>query len=112
MFMIIIFGYFGLRSLQSTYFPEIESRQISIRVIYPGASPAEVEEGVVSKIEKNLKGVTGLERVTSISSENAGNITVEVLKGYDTNLILQDVKNAVDQIASFPVGMEPPVVYI
>jgi multidrug efflux pump subunit AcrB len=52
-----------------------------------------------------------VERYTSVSSENSGRITVEVIKGYDTDLILQDVKNEVDRISSFPVGMEPPVIY-
>ena len=111
MILIFIFGYFGLRSLKSTMFPEVESRNINIQVVYPGASPEEIEEGIVLKIEDNLKGVTGVERVSSVSKENTGTITVEVLKGYDTDLILQDVKNAVDRIPSFPSDMEPPVIY-
>ena len=111
MFGILILGLVGMRSMQSTFFPEVESRIISIQIVYPGASPEEVEEGIVKKIEENLKGLTGVERYTSVSSENAGNITVEVFKGYDTDIILQDVKNAVDRINSFPVGMEPAVIY-
>lgn len=110
--LILIFGVLGLISLQSTFFPEAESRTILVQVTYPGASPEEIEEGVVLKIEDNLKGITGIERISSISQENAGTITVEVEKGYDTDLLLQDVKNAVDRIPSFPVGMEPPVVFI
>lgn len=111
MLLIIVFGYFGLISLKSTLFPEVESRNISIQVVYPGASPEEIEEGIILKIEDNLKGVTGVERVSSVSQENAGTITVEVLKGYDTDLIVQDVKNAVDRIPSFPSDMEPPTVF-
>lgn len=108
---LLILGLVSLSSIKSTFFPEVESRVISIQIVYPGASPEEIEEGVVSKIEENLKGLTGVERYTSVSSENSGRVIVEVLKGYDTDVILQDVKNAVDQINSFPVGMEPPVVY-
>lgn len=111
MFGILILGYFGALNMKTTFFPETPSRIISIQTIYPGAAPEEVEEGIVSKIEDNLKGLTGVERYTSVSSENSGSITVEVLKGYDTDLVLQDVKNAVDRINSFPVGMEPPVIY-
>ena len=44
-------------------------------------------------------------------SENAGSITVTVVNENETDDILQDVKNAVDRIASFPVGMEPPIVF-
>jgi multidrug efflux pump subunit AcrB len=111
MMLILIFGTVSLLNLKSTLFPENESRIISIQTIYPGASPEEVENGIVVKIEDNLKGVTGVERVSSVSQENSGNITVEVIKGYDTDIVLQDVKNAVDQINSFPVGMEPPVIF-
>ncbi|MCG8329079.1 MAG: efflux RND transporter permease subunit [Chitinophagales bacterium] len=111
MFGILILGIVGGSNMKSTFFPEVESRNISIQIVYPGASPEEIEEGIVSKIEENLKGVTGVERYTSVSRENSGSVTVEVFKGYDTDIILQDVKNAVDQISSFPVGMEPPVVY-
>lgn len=111
MFGFLIMGIAGLLSMKSTFFPEVESRIISVQATYPGSSPEEIEEGIVNKIEENLKGLTGVERVTSVSNENAGRITVEVLKGYDTDIILQDVKNAVDRISSFPAGMEPPVIY-
>lgn len=111
MFGLLIMGYFGAVNMKTTFFPETPSRIISIQTIYPGAAPEEVEEGIISKIEDNLKGLTGIERYTSVSSENSGNITVEVLKGYDTDLVLQDVKNEVDRINSFPTGMEPPVIY-
>ncbi|MDP4686211.1 MAG: efflux RND transporter permease subunit, partial [Salibacteraceae bacterium] len=111
MLLIIVFGYFGLQNIKSTFFPQAESRIISVRAIYPGASPEEVEEGIITKIEDNLKGVSGIVDITSISSENAGSITIEGQKGYDVDYLLQDVKNAVDQISSFPVGMEPVVVY-
>ncbi|MCB0596420.1 MAG: efflux RND transporter permease subunit [Lewinellaceae bacterium] len=111
MFGILIMGVVGLLNMKSTFFPEVESRIILIQITYPGASPEEIEEGIVKKIEENLKGVTGVERYTSVSRENSGTVTVEVFKGYKTDIILQDVKNAVDQISSFPVGMEPPVVF-
>ncbi|RME96860.1 MAG: efflux RND transporter permease subunit [Bacteroidetes bacterium] len=111
MFGILVLGIFAGRNMKSTFFPEVESRIISIQTVYPGASPEEVEEGIIAKIEDNLKGLTGIERYTSVSSENSGSVTVEVLKGFDTDIILQDVKNAVDRINSFPVGMEPPVIY-
>ncbi len=111
MFGLLVMGGLSLWQMKSTFFPEFPSRVINIQVIYPGASPEEVEEGIVNKIEENLKGLTGVERYTSVSSENSGRVTVEVLKGYDTDLILQDVKNEVDRINSFPVGMEPPVIF-
>ncbi len=111
MLFILIMGVFGLTQMKTTFFPEVESRLIQIQTVYPGSSPEEIEEGIIAKIEENLKGVTGIERVTSVSSENSGIISIEVFKGYDTDFVLQDVKNAVDRIPSFPVGMEPPVIF-
>jgi multidrug efflux pump subunit AcrB len=83
---------------------------ISINLIYPGASPAEMEEGVVLKIEDNLKGIVGVERVTSISQENSARISVETIRGKNIDVVLADVKNAVDRVPSFPSGMEPPII--
>jgi multidrug efflux pump subunit AcrB len=111
MVLILIFGYFGGQKIRSTFFPQAESRTIEIRTYYPGASPEEVEEGIVTKIEDNIKGISGIYETRSISSENQAVITIEGIKGYDTDILLQDVKNAVDQISSFPTGMEPPVVF-
>ena len=105
-----IFGYFGASKLKSSFFPLVDSKNISINITYPGASPQEVEEGIVLKIEDNLKGLNGVERVTSKSSENSGNINVEIEKGKDINFMLLEVKNAVDRVPSFPVGMEPLIV--
>lgn len=108
---IFILGVFGLQSMKTTFFPEEDERFIAINTTYMGASPEEIEEGVVTKIEEQLKGVSGIERVTSTSTENAGLVTVEILKGYDIDLVLQDVNNAVDGINSFPVGIEPPIIF-
>ena len=106
----LLFGTLGLRSLKSSYFPLTESHIVQISAIYPGASPAEIEEGVILKIEDNLKGLRGVERVTSISRENSGSITVEVEEDLDINFMLLEVKNAVDRVPSYPTGMEPLVV--
>lgn len=108
---IFILGIFSMLQMKSTSFPQSASRIIAIQAVYPGSSPEEIEEGIVSKIEENLRGLTGVERVTSVSSENIGSLTVEVIKGYDTDIILQDVKNAVDGISSFPASMEPPTIF-
>lgn len=111
MVLIFIFGYFGLQSWKKNFFPVSESRILQIETVYPGSSPEEIEKGIVLKIEDNLRGVTGIEQISSVSQENSGVITIEVERSYNTDLVLQDVKNAVDRIPSFPDGMEPPVIY-
>lgn len=105
-----VFGIFGAKSLKSSFFPLTDSKNISIAITYPGASPQEVEEGIVLKIEDNLKGLQGVDRVTSTSRENSGTINVETEKGRDIDFMLLEVKNAVDRVPTFPTGMEPLIV--
>ncbi|MFD2542327.1 efflux RND transporter permease subunit [Lacinutrix gracilariae] len=106
----ILFGVIGVLSLKSSFFPLTDSKIITISIAYPGASPQEIEEGIVLQIEDNLKGLKGIDRVTSVSKENSGTITVEIEKGENIDFMLLEVKNAVDRVPSFPSGMEPLVV--
>ena len=106
----LVFGVLGAIGLKSSFFPLTDSQLIRISLVYPGASPAEMEEGVVLKIEDNLKGIVGVDRVTSVSRENAASVNVEVEKGKNIDVVLSDLKNAVDRVPSFPSGMEPPVI--
>ncbi|GAB4334461.1 MAG: efflux RND transporter permease subunit [Calditrichia bacterium] len=109
--LVMVFAFFAYQNMKTTFFPERPSRNILITASYPGASPEEIEEGITTKIEDNLKGLTGIDRVTSTSSENAVTINIELKSGVDPNVILLDVQNAVDKVTSFPVGMEQLNVY-
>ncbi|WP_291962197.1 efflux RND transporter permease subunit [Maribacter sp.] len=105
-----LFGIVGAKALKSSFFPLTDSKNIAITITYPGASPQEVEEGIVLKIEDNLKGLEGVDRVTSTSRENSGTINVEIEKGENIDFMLLEVKNAVDRVPTFPTGMEPLIV--
>lgn len=110
MFAIVVIGMLSAAQLKFTFFPEVEVRVVSVTAAYPGAAPSEIEEGIVAKVEEEVKGLTGVKKIQSVSSENFGSITVILERGTDVDKLTQDVKNAVDQINSFPDGMEPPVV--
>lgn len=112
MFTLLVGGLFGASVMKSTFFPDTPDQIINIQAIYPGSSPEEIEEGIVLKIEEKLKGQEGIEKITSSSQENAGSVTITVLKGYDANEVIDDIRNAVDAISSFPAGMEPVTVYV
>jgi multidrug efflux pump subunit AcrB len=107
---VTIFGIIGMLATKSSYFPLDDSKLIFINIAYPGASPAEIEEGVVLKIEDNLRGLVDIDRVTSVSQENSATITVEIEEDADIDIVLANVKNAVDRVPSFPVDMEPPII--
>ncbi|MDG1571912.1 efflux RND transporter permease subunit [Robiginitalea sp. M366] len=106
----VVFGVIGVMRMRSSFFPLIDSQTITININYPGAAPQEIEEGVVLKIEDNLKGLVGVDRFTSSSRENGGTITVEIDQDEDIDVMLTEVKNAVDRVPNFPGGMEPLVV--
>ncbi|MBR9974063.1 MAG: efflux RND transporter permease subunit [Bacteroidetes bacterium] len=111
MFSILLFGFLFLSGMKFSFFPETRPDFLTVQVAYPGASPEEVEEGVVLKIEEALDGLEGVDRVTSVSRENFGVVTVEVLPESNMDVVVQDVKNAVDRINSFPLGSEKPVIF-
>ena len=106
--LLVFMGLFGFNALRSTLMPQIELGVINVTTAYPGASPEEVEQGVVLKIEENLQGISGIKRITSVSQENMGVVTAELVSGSDPDVVLQEIKNAVDGISSFPSGIEPP----
>ena len=110
--IITMSGFVAYSKMTASFFPLIESRIINVNLVYPGASPEELEEGVVSLVEEKLQGVSGIERVTSKSKENLAIVTVEVVKGYSTSQALEDVQNAVNGINNFPTDLERPLVFL
>ncbi|MCB2204083.1 efflux RND transporter permease subunit [bacterium] len=111
LFSTLLFGLLFFLNMKYSFFPETRPDFINVQVAYPGASPEEVEEGVVLKIEESIDGLEGIERVTSVSRENFGTVTVEITAEADMDNVLRDVKNSVDRINSFPIGSEKPVIF-
>jgi len=108
--VVILAGGVSLLSLKKSFFPETESRYLSVSVFYPGASPVEMEEGVTTRIEEAVRGLIGIKEITSTSMENRASVTIETTGEYPINEILQEVKNAVDGISSLPSAAERPIV--
>ena len=77
LYSVLGFGLISFSQMRYSSFPEVQSGIIQIQVAFPGASPQEVEEGVILKIEENLEGIEGIDRITSISRENFGSVNVE-----------------------------------
>ncbi|ERP38773.1 efflux RND transporter permease subunit [Chitinivibrio alkaliphilus] len=111
MFAILAFGLFSLSEMNTSFFPEVPARSISISVRYAGTSPEEIEQAVILPIENNLRGLAGIERTTSSSRENSGSVRIEVSDAYDPQEVYDEVRVAIDRIA-FPAGAERPVVQL
>ena len=109
--ILLLAGGFSYNNMKKSFFPERQSRNLSVTVSYPGASPKEMDEGITTRIEEAIRGLIGIKEFNSTSSENMTRVDIETTGEYDLDETLQEVKNAVDAISSFPVSAEKPVVY-
>jgi len=106
----VMAGVYSMTNMRKAFFPETESRYLSVSVFYPGASPVEMEEGVTSRIEESVRGLVGIKEITSTTVENMASVSIETTGEYPINEVLQEVKNAVDGISSLPTAAERPIV--
>lgn len=106
--LIVLVGLLTVFGMRSNFLPPEPVSFVNIQVVYRGASPQEVEEEVVDKIEDNLEGLKGIDRVTSTSRESFAEIRVELLEDANVDKVILDIKNAVDRISTFPNGVETP----
>ncbi len=111
MVFIIIMGVVSYFTIQRQMFPNIEINYIHVNAQYRGASPQEIEESILIKIEESLKDVTEIKRIVSRAFRNSGRVTLEIHKDEDLTDVLDKVKLRVDGIATFPADMEPVNVY-
>ncbi|MEN1785452.1 MAG: efflux RND transporter permease subunit [Bacteroidota bacterium] len=109
--LIIILGLMTVLNMRSNFLPSEPVSFINIDVVYRGASPEELEQDVVNKIEDNLDGLKGIRRVTSTASESFAKVSVEIVDDANPNEVLQDVTNAVDRITTFPPAVDTPKIY-
>ena len=102
MIVFLIGGLLFARHIKKEVFPDFELDTISISVAYPGASPEEVERGIILAIEEAVQGIDDIKQVTAVANEGSGTVTVEVVEGQNIQRVAQDIQNAVDRITSFP----------
>jgi multidrug efflux pump subunit AcrB len=108
--LIILAGLLSLPSMPMKPFPDLEIPIISISVPYLGAAPEEVEEGVCVRIEEELEGIEGVKQIRSNASEGMCGVQVELFEDADESKALDEVKNRVDSIDTFPEETEKPIV--
>ncbi len=110
MIFILSAGFLSVSTIVTEVFPESRLDAVQVRVEYPGASPAEVEEGVIQRIEERVESVEGISQITSTASEGVGVVFVELNLGEDVTRALDEIKAEVDRITSFPLDAEEPEV--
>ncbi|MXY25184.1 MAG: efflux RND transporter permease subunit [Acidobacteria bacterium] len=110
MVFIITSGLIATTAVTEEVFPEVDLDRISIQVPYLGAAPEEVEEGVVLRIEEAIQGIDGIKQIVSTASEGSASVIVELELGADSRRVVDEVKNNVDAITTFPLETEEPII--
>ncbi|MEM7164227.1 MAG: efflux RND transporter permease subunit [Planctomycetota bacterium] len=110
MVLLLVGGFAFALNIKQEVFPEFTTDRVSIAVPYPGASPEEIEKGILLSIENAVRGLDGVKEVVALANEGSASVTVELLTSADPSKSLQDIKNAVDRITSFPELAERPVI--
>ena len=91
-------------------FPAIEVDIINVSIVYPGASPSDIDESICVRVEERLQGLEGIKKITSTASENLAVISVEILPEQVAEDMLDKVKAQIDAINSFPDDIEKPTI--
>ncbi|MBB3033742.1 efflux RND transporter permease subunit [Alteriqipengyuania lutimaris] len=106
--LMLVAGYFSYTSIVQEVFPESSLDTITVSVTYPGATPEEIEESIVQKVEESVEAIEGVKEITATASEGRGSVNVELDLGSDIARALDEVKSEVDQIQTFPDEAEEP----
>ena len=110
MLILIIGGVASYVTVKRELFPTFSLDLVTVRVPYLGASPEEVEESVILRIEEAIQSVDGIKEMNSVAQEGFGSVNVTVEKGYDIGKIKDEIKTRVDAITTFPANTERPIV--
>ncbi|WP_419810619.1 efflux RND transporter permease subunit [Bacterioplanoides sp.] len=110
MAFLIIGGFLMSLTIRKEFIPPYEADAVRVSVAYPGATPSEMEQGVVLPIENELASLDGFKEVTSNISRGSARVTLELENGVDKQQAYQDIQQAVNRISTFPAQIERPIV--
>ncbi len=110
MLIFIVGGALFASRVKQEIFPEFELDIINVSVVFPGATPEEVEQGIILVLEDEIRGLDGIKEVRSTAVEGRGVVNAELILGENPDKTLQRVKNVVDGVTSFPEDAEKPIV--
>tara|TARA_R110001606_G_scaffold170126_5_gene315482 strand:- start:10498 stop:13713 length:3216 start_codon:yes stop_codon:yes gene_type:complete len=110
MIVALLGGFFGYSQLNREVFPTIAVNGATVSVAWPGASPQEVEEQLIVRIEEALADLDGVDTITSTAREGNGFINVEGLPSVDVGEFIDNIKLEVDSVNNLPQSAYRPVV--
>lgn len=102
MVLILMVGIKNLPSVGKTVFPQTDQSNINISASYQGASPSEVERQVLIRLEEAIADLEGIEDIYSTAREGLAQITIAIIKDYDSQRLLNDVEARIDAVTTLP----------
>lgn len=108
--LIVTGGILTMPRIRQEVFPEISIDVITVVIPYPGAAPVEVEEAICIRVEEQLNGIDGIDRIHSTAREGVGQVFVELETTADSRRTLDEIKARVDAIDTFPEEAERPII--
>jgi len=110
MVIMLLSGMMALGSLNTQFFPSFEVEVVSVRVIWSGATPEDVERSIIVQLEHELRTVDGVDKITSSSSQGAGAVLLEFPEGTDMGQATDRVQERVNSVRNLPQDAEQPQV--
>ena len=111
MVTIILGGVLAVKNnVRLEVFPSSDPDTVTVSVPLRGATPEDVELGVAVRIEEAVQDLEGIDKIRSISQEGSTRVWMEIDSDYDPRELLDDIKNRVDSINTFPADTEKPVI--
>lgn len=109
--IIVILGTISYISLPRESSPSIKIPYVFISTVYPGVTPQDIEKLVTQEIEKEVKGISGVKKITSVSRESFSSISVEFTTDVDIDDALQKVRDKVSVAKTkMPTDIKEPVI--
>jgi len=112
MMILLVGGFLFVQKIKKEIFPNFDLDRVVVSVSYPGASPDEVEQGIILSIEEAIQGTEGIKSVESKASEAHASVIVEIMDGEDNATVLRDIQNEIERITTFPDDIEVPQVFL
>lgn len=110
MFILLGGGLYSVATIKKESQPPIDTNFITVSMPFLGASPEDVEEGILIKIEEAIQDIEGIKEIVSTGRRGSGTVQIEVSSGYDVPDVMTEVKSRVDAISTFPDNTEKPIV--
>lgn len=106
MLVFLVGGLFASWTIKEEVLPDFTLDQVDIVVVYSGASPEEVEQGIVLAVEEAIRGIDGIEEITATAREGSATISAELSGDAEAMRVYQEIQQEIDAITTLPEDAE------